>query len=42
MRIFKSLTKDRKTVITISLWGEDEDFKENAKQLLEELLKELN
>lgn len=40
MRYFKQLSKDGKTVVTLSLWGE-EGHEEEVKHILEEILKEL-
>jgi hypothetical protein len=41
MRYFKTLNRDRRPVVTLSLWGEDDNFKEHAEQLLIELLEEI-
>jgi hypothetical protein len=41
MRIFKQISSGGKVVLTLSLWGDDEAFLKNTKDMLKEILEEL-
>lgn len=40
MRVYKQLTKNGKVLLSVSVFGEEENFLENLLQLVEEIKKE--